>query len=335
MARVHILRPTDLSAGQRATVFARAEEFKHAERAPRSLSGLRVGALYLNPSLRTRVSFEQAVGLIGGRCQNLNSSLDTWGLEMDPQAVMDGDAVENIVEAARVLGRYVHLLGVRSFRGNRPWAEERQEPVLSAFAEHAGVPVLSLEGAVHHPCQSLADVLTLKQQFGQNLRGLPVALCWAWHPKALPMAVPHSFLVQAALEGCTIDLVHPPGFDLDPEVVATARAAAQDAGGQVSIHHERTQALRGKQVVYVKSWGPLGTNAPTPQDLRPWCIDEDVLAGTDNGRVMHCLPVRRNVVISSAVLDGPRSLVTEQAENRMWAQAALLEEMLAAEDLAP
>jgi len=324
MPDIQVFSPTDLSAEQRERVCRRALHFKTSME-PAAPSRLRVGALYFNPSLRTRVSFEQAVSLLGGNCQTLNTSMDTWGLEFDRNATMDGSAVENVVEAARVLGRYFHVLGVRSFRSPGPWSEQRTEPVLSRFAEHAGIPIISLEGAVHHPCQSLADLLTLQEHFGEDLSGLPVTLCWAWHPKALPAAVPHSFLLQAALAGCDIALAHPPGFELDADIVATATAAAESSGGAVRVHHDRAAALEGRRLVYVKSWGPLDGGGATPEELRPWRIDEAALQATDQARVMHCLPVRRNVVIAAEVLDGWRSLVVGQAENRLWTQTALLE----------
>ncbi len=321
---MRVFGPADLSAEQRERVMDRAAKFKASTRPPVP-SRLRVGALYFNPSLRTRASFEQAVSLLGGTCQTLNTSMDTWGLEMDPDATMDGTAVENVVEAARVLGRYFHILGVRSFRTEGPWSSQRTEPVLSRFAEHAGVPLISLEGAVHHPCQSLADLLTMREHFGTDLSGLPVTLCWSWHPKALPAAVPHSFLLQAALAGCDVAVAHPPGFDLDADIVTTATIAARSSGGDVTIHHERSEALKGRRLVYVKSWGPMEGGGATPEVLRSWCIDEATMSPTDDGRVMHCLPVRRGVVIARDILDGDRSLITDQAENRLWAQTALLE----------
>lgn len=320
----HVLRPSDLSDADRQFVLARARALKTADPDPPT-NRLRVGALYFNPSLRTRASFEQAVRIIGGSCQTLNAAGDTWGLELDPDAVMDGDRVENLVEAARVLGRYFHILGVRSFRGSDPWAIERTEPVLERVARHAGVPVISLEGATHHPCQSLADHLTLLEQFG-NVKGLPVTLSWAWHPKQLPAAVPHSFLLQAGLAGCDVTVAHPPGFELDEGIVAQATTAAKARGGDVRISHDRPSAYAGSRVVYVKSWGQLHASGATDPALRSdWLVDEASLAGTDDAKVMHCLPVRRNVVIAGEVLEGPRSIVVDQAENRLWVQAALVE----------
>ncbi len=218
-ALLHVFGPRDLPAPLREAALARAAVLKAADATP-TPSRLRVGALFFNPSLRTRASFEAAVHVVGGRCQTLNAGTDTWALELDPHAVMDGGKAENVVEAARVLGQFFHVLGVRSFRGLGPWAEERTEPVLRAFAAHAGVPVVSLEGTTHHPCQSLADVLTLRETFAGrpvggglpgpgSLRGLPVALVWAWHQRMLPQAVPHSFLAQAALEGAVVTVVPP------------------------------------------------------------------------------------------------------------------------------
>ncbi len=322
----HVISPADLSDEARASVLERAASLKASDPAP-TPNRLRVGALYFNPSLRTRASFEQAVRVVGGACQTLNATQDTWAIELDPDAVMDGAAVENIVEASRVLGSFFHLLGVRSFRGAAPWAVERTEPVLRRIAEHAGVPVISLEGATHHPCQALADHLTLRETFGANLRGLPVALSWAWHPRALPMAVPNSFLLEAALAGCDVTVVHPRGYELDPELMATARQAAAARGGGVSVSHDQAEGLAGKQVVYVKSWGPIDVPGATPPELRSWIVDEPTLSVAPEARVMHCLPVRRNVVISGAVLDGPRSLVVEQAGNRLWAQAGLVQHL--------
>lgn len=320
----HVLAPGDLSDADRRTIMARAMELKRTDPTP-VLSKLRVGGLYFNPSLRTRVSFEQAVRMLGGTCQTLNITSDTWAIEMDPNAVMDGTKVENVVEAARVLGQFFHILGVRSFPSGLPWDVERTEPVLRTIAKYAGVPVISLEGSTHHPCQGLADVMTLHETFGPELSGLPVALTWAYHPKALPMAVPNTFLAQAALAGCDVSVIHPDGFDLDSEIVATARREARSRGGDVHVTHDRVAGLKGRRVVYVKSWGRVGGGPTTDPSLVGWQTTESSLTGTDHGRVMHCLPVRRNVVIAGDVLDGPRSLVVQQAGNRMWAQAALVE----------
>lgn len=324
------LDPTDLTLSERERVLARARELRTSKQPPQP-SRLRVGALYFNPSLRTRVSFEQAAWLLGAHCQTLNAGADTWKLELDVDATMDGDAVEHGIEAARVLGRCFDVLGIRSFPGTRPWVEERRESLLRLFVENSDASIVSLEGAVHHPCQALADHLTLQDQFGQDLRGLPVVLTWAWHPKPLPMAVPNSFALQAALAGCDLRILRPKGYDLDPEFMQAVRARAADAGGSVRVFDDRFEGLEGAKVVYVKSWGRLDLwedprrEIQERQALREWTFDQKALEATDSARVMHCLPVRRNVVISGEVLDGPNSIVTAQAENRIWAQAGLLD----------
>ncbi|MFQ3586965.1 MAG: N-acetylornithine carbamoyltransferase [Fimbriimonadaceae bacterium] len=326
----HYLSPLDMTADEREHVLARALQLKSA-RTPGERSRLRVGSLFLNPSLRTRISMEQAAWILGAQYQSLNAAVDGWKMEMDPSAVMDRDTVENIVEAARVLGRYFDVLGIRAFPGSGNWDEERAEPTLRAFAEHSGTTVLSLEGAMHHPCQSLADVLTMREHFGTDLRGLRVVMRWAWHPRALPMAVSNSFALQAALAGCRLTICHPEGYDLDPEVMEQVRAAAGAHGQEVRVSHDVERGHAGAKVLYVKSWGRLDlwsdpeAEAAQRVKLRHWIADAGALAATDDARVMHCLPTRRNVEIAGDVLDSDRSLVVEQAENRLWAQAALIE----------
>lgn len=312
----HFLAPTDLDNDERGEVLARALSFKQMRR-PLGSTSLRVGGLYFNPSLRTRVSWEQAAQFIGGTAQTLNAGQDLWKMEMDPQAVMDQDSVENVVEAAGVLGRFFDILGIRSFPQGRGWDIEKEEPVLKAFAEHSGTQIVSLEGAMHHPCQSLADHLTLWEKFGTNLSGLRVALMWAWHPKHLPMAVPNSFAVQASLAGADLVIAHPPGYDLDPAIMAQC---PEDC-----VTHSLDEALDLADVIYVKSWGSLSSTQPPDPSLRAWICDEPAMEKASvDATVMHCLPTRRNVEIASAVLDSPQSAVIDEAENRMWAQAGLL-----------
>jgi len=326
----HFLAPDDITAVERNEILSRASAWKR-DQSPPTPANLRVGALFFNSSLRTRVSFEQAVWRLGGNCQTLNAGSDTWQIELDPDAVMDQDKVENIVEAAGVLGRYFHLIGVRSFAGSREWEYERTEPVLTAFTKYAQTPIISLEGCLHHPCQGLADVMTMHEQFGGDLRGLPVTLSWAWHPNPLPTAVPNTFALQAALAGCDLTIAHPEGYDLDPDVMATIQSAAVASGGGVRVTNDQTDGLEEAKVVYVKSWGRIDMWHDKDEerrqraDLRHWRLDTTNWAATDQAKVMHCLPVRRNLKISGELLDSPHSLVLDQAENRLWAQAGLVE----------
>jgi ornithine carbamoyltransferase len=320
----HFLAPTDLTHAEREAVLNRAIELKALKR-PLDRTTLRVGALFFNASLRTRISFEKAAEVIGGTCLTLNTGSDTYKMEMDPEAAMNADTQENIVEAAGVLGRMFDIIGVRSFPTGQAWEIEKTEPILRAFAEHSGVPVVSLEGALHHPCQGLADHLTMKEHFGETKK-LKVAMTWAPHPKPLPMAVPNSFALQSALAGCDLKIVRPEGYDLDPEVMASIESESAAAGGSVEVTSNRDLGLEGANVVYVKSWGRMdhpGQSADA--SLADWTFGDSAWEMTDQAKVMHCLPVRRNVVISSSILDSDRSIVLDEAENRLWAQAGLLD----------
>jgi N-acetylornithine carbamoyltransferase len=250
--------------------------------------------------------------------------------------VMDGDTVEHIVDAARVLGRYADALGVRSFPRGNVWAEARQDLILRNFARYCEKPVINFESARRHPCQALADAMTLREKLGDTA-GKRFVLTWAWHPKALPTAVPASAALAAARLGMEIVIGRPEGFELDPEDTALVRRLTQEAGGEfVHIIDDPDDALVGADAVYVKSWGSVKLYGKPQEEaalragLRDWRLTPARLRGTRGGKgiVMHCLPVRRNVEIDDAVLDGPNSVVVDQAENRLHAQRALLLELL-------
>jgi len=210
------------------------------------------------------------------------------------------------------------------------WKELRGDDFLRAFARHASVPVVNLESNFEHPCQELADRLTLKEKLGDP-RGKKYVLTWAWHPKSLPLATPHSQLLSAASMGMKVVHLRPPGYDLDEEVVATARARAAESGGSVEVTDDVEAAYRGAHAVCAKSYGSTAYYGRFDQEKRDkeplrarWIVDADKMGRTDDAIFMHCLPIRRNVKATDAVLDGPRSVVVDQAENRMWAQVAVL-----------
>jgi N-acetylornithine carbamoyltransferase len=260
----------------------------------------------------------------------------SWSLETEPGAVMDGDRVEHVIEAARVLGRYADALGVRSFPRGTDWAVARRDAVVRDFARHCEKPVINLESARRHPCQALADAMTLREKLGETA-GKRFVLTWAWHPKALPTAVPASAALAAARLGMEIVIARPEGYELDPEDTALIRKIAQQSGGEfVHIIDDPDDALVGADAVYVKSWGSVKLYGKPEQEaaqragLRDWRLTPGRLRSTrgSKGIVMHCLPVRRNVEIDDAVLDGPNSVVVDQAENRLHAQRALLLELL-------
>ena len=293
-----------------------------------------LGMVFFNPSLRTRASFEAAMLRGGGHALVLEVGGGVWKLEDRAGAVMDADKPEHIREAIPVLGRYVDALAVRTFAALADDNADAADPVINAFRELAGVPVVSMESAREHPCQGLADLLTVREQFGKT-RGLPVTLIWAPHIKPLPKAVPHSFLLTAAAAGCEVRIAHPPGFNLHPAVVAEARQYAAHSGGSVTLTPDRQAALAGSRVVYAKSWGPATRDVPASKAAaritahKNWLVTDQTLAAAAQDAIfLHCLPVRRNVEIADAVLDGVHSRVINQAENRFHVQRVLLQELL-------
>ncbi len=306
----------------------RAAELR-AGAAPHQFPGRALGLLFLNPSLRTSASFQRAAARLQLELVQLSGD-GVWGLETATGTVMDGAAAEHVREAAAVLGRYVDVLAVRAFPAGKSLNDDLRDPLMNAFRNHAGVPLINMESARWHPCQALADWSTLEQHQIPT-RGRLV-LSWAWHPKALPHAVPNSTLCMAAQRGMDVTVLHPPGYALHPSVMAEAAQLAQASGGRVSSSEDRERALAGTEVVYAKSWGSLdcwgdaAAESAQRAHLRDWCVQPDWLQGS--ARFMHCLPLRRNVVAADAVLDGPASLLLDQAENRLHAQTALLEEIL-------
>jgi N-acetylornithine carbamoyltransferase len=292
--------------------------------------------IMMDPSLRTRTSFETAMFLHGGHAVVLEPGKGSWSLETESGAVMDGDSVEHIIDAARVLGRYADALGIRAFPRGRDWAVARQDAIVRGFAKHCEKPVINLESARRHPCQALADALTLREKLGQ-LEGKRFVLTWAWHPKALPTAVPVSAALAAATLGMEIVIARPEGYELDPEDAALIRKTAQRTGGEfLHIIDNPDDALVGADAVYVKSWGAVKLFGKPEQEaeqragLRDWRLTASRLRSSRGGKgiVMHCLPVRRNVEIEDKVLDGPNSVVVDQAENRLHVQRALLLELI-------
>lgn len=294
-----------------------------------------MAAAFMDPSLRTRASFESAMFMHGGHMIVLEPGRGSWSLETELGAVMEGTAVEHLIETSRVLGRYADVIGVRVFPKGTEWVRERQDRVIKDFAAYSEKSVINLESARRHPCQGLADALTLKEKLGEP-KGKKFVLSWAWHPKALPTAVPASAAIAAAQLGMDVVIARPPGFDLDAEDMATIYQQAAAAGGRVTLAQSQTDAMVGADAVYVKSWGSLQHFGKPEEEkafragLRGWKMTTDLLKATKAGKgiVMHCLPVRRNVEIDDAVLDGHCSVVIDQAENRLHVQRALLLDLI-------
>ena len=313
-----------------------AAALKADPRIPPKLHGKTLALIFFDPSLRTRTSFEVAIAKEGGHAVVLEPGKGSWAIETRRGVVMDGDKVEHMIEAARVLGRYVDALGVRSFPKESSWVEARRDAVVRGFAEHAGVPVINLESARRHPCQGLADAMTLRERLGRDLARKRFVLTWAWHPKALPVAVPSSAAIVAATVGMDVTIAHPPGFELDADDLAMVKTIAARRGGRVEVVHDLDAAVEGAHAVYAKSWGSLGAFGDAPreaelrQGLKYWIVDEDRMRSTDGGGgiFMHCLPVRRGVEVTDGVLDGAWSAAVDEAENRLHVQRALLRRLL-------
>jgi N-acetylornithine carbamoyltransferase len=324
----------DLATREVEALAARALALRRGGRA-RRFAGRALGLVFFDPSLRTQASFQRAAQQLGlDLVQLAGGANGVWGIECEDGAVMDGANAEHVREAAAVLGRFVDALAVRSFARFRSLDEDLRDPLLAGFRRFAGVPVINMESAMWHPCQALADWATL-DQLGVPRRA-KLVLTWAWHPKPLPQAVPNSTLCMAAQRGMEVVLLRPRGYDLHERVVQAARALAQANDGSVTVTDDRGEALRGANAVYAKSWASLETwgdaqaEARQRAPLREWRVDASWMARTAGARFLHCLPVRRNVVVADEVLDGPSSAVIDQAENRWHATAALLESVFAA-----
>lgn len=304
--------------------------------APSRRDGRRLAALFFNPSLRTRTSLESACAMLGVTPIALEPGKTSWAIELRDGVVMNEDKAEHISDALGALGAYVDLLAVRSFAGLVDAAEDRADPTLSAFVRHSPKPVLNLESALWHPLQGFADAATWTSRLGQELRGGPICLTWAPHPRALPAAVANQVLLTASLLGMDVRVAHPDGFDLDPEIVARAQGLASSAGGGVRVGSDRAALLDGARVVVAKSWsgfsgyGQRDAEAERRAGLASWTVTPEVMAATAGAGFMHCLPVRRNVVVTDAVIDGPASWVREEAALRLWTAAAWLEQALEA-----
>jgi N-acetylornithine carbamoyltransferase len=309
-----------------------ALRFKRGEDRSQPLAGKSVALVFFNPSLRTRASMQVGIYQLGGNAVVLEPGGTSWTLEHREGAVMDGNKTEHVAEFVRVLERYCVAMGVRTFATLKDWQEERTDPVLNSFAKYASVPIINLESAMHHPCQSLADMMTIREKLGEGRKR--VVLTWAWHPKLLPMAVPNSFALAAAQMGHDLVIAHPSGYDLDEELIADSRRFASEAGGSVTVTNDMDAAFTGAEVIYAKSWGAKQFYGRDEQDTitraqyrNKWIVNERRMAQTDDAIFMHCLPVRRNVIVTDGVIDSHASVVIDEAENRLHVQKAVMKEL--------
>jgi N-acetylornithine carbamoyltransferase len=297
------------------------------------LAGKTIGMLFFRGSLRTRASLETAVLQLGGSVVNLTAMSDFWELEERDGSVMDGRAPEHIKDAAAVLSRYVHALAIRPAAGGTSWDVDRRDERIRAWARHASVPVMNMESALWHPLQALADLMTLRETLG-DLRGKELAITWVHSPTPASPSAVHSLLQAALRSGMSVRLAHPTGFELDGGVLSECEDLGRRSGGKLTRVGTTEEAVRGARVVYARSWSSLeqygNTTLAASQRARHtgWRVDEKLMAVGQEARLMHAMPVRRNVEVTDEVLDGPRSLLYEQAANRLPSQMALLLNLL-------
>jgi len=281
--------------------------------------GKRIGLLFLNPSLRTRLSTQVAAANLGMEAIVFNVDKEGWALEFQEGAIMNGTSVEHIKDAAPVLGQYFDVLAIRTFPALKNREEDYSEMFIKQFIRFAGVPVVSLESATLHPLQSLTDIITIQESLQHAKVARPkVVLTWAPHIKPLPQCVANSFAQWVNAWGNTdFVITHPKGYEL----------AEQFTNG-ASIVHDQDEALKDADFVYVKNWSSYEQYGQQLSSDTNWMLTNQKLALTNQAKVMHCLPVRRNIELSDEILDGPNSLVTQQAGNRVWAAQAVLAEIL-------
>ncbi|MCA5004284.1 Rossmann-fold NAD(P)-binding domain-containing protein [Sphingobacterium bovistauri] len=278
-----------------------------------------LGLVFLNPSLRTRLSTQKAALNLGMNVMVMNMDKDGWALETQDGVVMNGTTVEHIREAAAVMGEYCDILGLRSFPSLKDKEADYNEDLFNKFMKFCGVPVVSLESATRHPLQSLTDLITITEH--KKVAKPKVVLAWAPHVKALPQAVPNSFAewMSKAQEQGLVDftVAHPEGYDLAEEFTTGA-----------TITNNLQEALNSADFVYVKNWSSYKEYGQVYPVSENWMMDNEKLKFTNDAKVMHCLPVRRDLELSSEILDGPNSLVIKEASNRVWAAQVVLKRML-------
>lgn len=280
-------------------------------------AGKRMGLLFLNPSMRTRLSTQIAASNLGMETIVFSVGQDGWSLEFEEGAIMNGTTVEHVKEAAPILGKYFDILGIRTFPSLKNKAEDYSEFYSKQFVKYAGIPVVSLESATLHPLQSLTDIITISETFKEKRRP-KVVLTWAPHVKALPQCVANSFAQWINAWGeADFTIAHPEGYELDKKFA-----------GNAAIGYDQDAALANADFVYVKNWSTYTEYGRVVNTDPKWMLDTKKLTRTNRAKIMHCLPVRRNVELSDEILDGANSLVTQQAANRVWAAQAVLAELL-------
>ena len=328
----HFLSTVDWTRDQLDGLLTLAADLKQDPIQDR-LRGKSIALMFLNPSMRTRTSFDLGMQQLGSIAIVLQPGKDAWGVEFNPGAVMEGDAEEHIAEVAGVLSRYCDLIGLRAFPLFRDWSADREDPVIRALAKHASVPVINMETIVH-PCQELALMMTIKERFGE-VKKKKFVLTWTWHPRPLNTAVANSALLIAGKFGMDVTLLCPgEAYRLDSQFESAARRFADQEGGTFHVTHDIEEAYTGADVVYAKSWGALPYYGRPEEEwalrknYRHFVVNEEKMAMTNNGLFSHCLPLRRNVKATDAVMDSDYCVALDEAENRLHVQKAVMLNLL-------
>lgn len=325
----HFLTTADWSRTELQGLLDRAQAFKDGATS-RALEGKSIALMFFNPSLRTRSSFDIGAYQLGGHAIVLDAKGATWPLEFADGAVMDGTEEEHVREAARVLSSFVDIIAIRCFPDFKDWKAEREDPMITAFAKHATVPVINMETIVH-PCQELALMLALQAHLG-DVAGKEFLLTWVPHPKPLNTAVANSALLIASKFGMNVRMLIPDEvYRLDERYMSAAQGSVEEAGASLTVTSDVEAAYSGADAVYAKSWGALPFfgqwegEAPYRAKGKDFMITPEKMALTNNAVVSHCLPMRRNVKIADAVVDSPAFLGIEEAGNRLHVQKAVME----------
>lgn len=330
----------EFSQNELQNIIDLAFAYKRGEKMP-NLKGTILTLIFANPSLRTHLSFESGMEKMGGSANVLHTG-NSWQFEYKEGTVMNGNKQEHITEAARVISQYSDVIGLRQSELittssaqsiSLKWEKLKEDLAIKKLAGYSTKPVINMESNMFHPCQSMADMMTIQEKLGE-VSNKKYVLTWAPHIKALPLATPHSQLLTPAIFGMNVTLACPEGFELDPEVMKIAQEKAVLAGGSVSISHNQNEALKNADVVVAKSWTALSYFGDWEQESNyrkqfpDWMLTSEKMKLTKNAAFLHCLPVRRNVEVSDEVLDSPQSLIIQEAANRMWLQMALISYLL-------
>ncbi|PJC84147.1 acetylornithine carbamoyltransferase [Candidatus Roizmanbacteria bacterium CG_4_8_14_3_um_filter_35_14] len=307
----------------------------------KSLSGKSLAMLFFNPSLRTRLSFMMAMEKLGGVGLDFPIK-EGYTFEFKEGTIMNQKTIEHVKDAAKVISKYSDAIAIRSsdlITSNSEsvqvssWDKLKQDTVLKSFMKYSQVPVINMESNVYHPCQGIGDAMTIKEKLG-NPKKKKYVLTWVYHPKALPMATPNSQLLSACDLGMNVVVVHPKGWELDKGILKVMEQKAKKAGGNFQVSHSQKEAFKEADVICVKSWGALKfygnweKEKKIREQHKDWIVTQEKMVKTNNAIFMHCLPVRRNVEVTDEVIDSKNSVVIDEAENRMWAQMAILRSLI-------